>query len=285
MNNFTSSGIALFACTLLFIFLIVSCRGSSGDDIHNDADFFDKDGIPVFVKYRTGDYYISKPVNYDKPENSAKRYPLLVYLHGSGSDGDPDVLPCFNNINDKKKYPAFVYLPHTSKVWDNGKLISQIEVLKSVYRIDTDRIYLIGYSLGGSGSYSLANEYYDSKKQLFAGIVRLAGQSQTSVHNSIADKTSIWYHVGLSDTALRVQIGKESYKFLKDYPGNSAAKETLSAVAIEGYPGSTLTLTKKGVEIVKYTEYNQPTGHGINNLPFKDPYLLNWLFSQSLKKR
>jgi predicted peptidase len=143
----------------------------------------------------------------------------------------------------------------------------------------------MGYSMGGSGSFALANAYYDSKNQLFAAIVRMAGQSQSVVRDAIADRTSIWYHVGLSDEPVRIKIARETYNFFKGYPGNSLATETTEAVDIPGYTGTTLTLIKDGIEVVKYTEYNAPAAHGINNFPLSDPNLLKWLFNQSLIKR
>lgn len=66
---------------------------------------------------------------------------------------------------------------------------------KKKYRIDYNRIYLIGYSMGGSGSYSLANAYYKYNKHLFDGILRLAGQSQITLESSIIENTSVWLQI------------------------------------------------------------------------------------------
>ncbi len=246
----------------------------------------DADGSPAFLQNVPGDYYLCEPWSYNNPVNSGRRYPLFIYLHGSGSGGGPGILPCLYSDRDKKNYPAFVYVPHTPGSWNNSTLISQIESLKTAYpRIDVSRIYLMGYSMGGSGAYSLANAYYDYNGHLFAAIVRMAGQGNVSVRNAIADKTSIWTHVGLSDDAIRVTSAQDSYKFLKDYPGNAGAGIKYEAVPITAYPGITYTLTKGCIENVKYTEYYAPVGHGISHLPLSDPYLLEWLFSQSLENR
>jgi len=247
---------------------------------------FDAADRPSFIQDTDGDYYLCKPWNYDKPINSGRYYPLFVYLHGLSSSGIPGVLPCFYNDDaEMQNYPCLIYLPHTAGSWNNTILISQIENIRSSYRIDNNRIYLMGYSMGGSGSYSLANAYYDYNQQLFAGIVRMAGQSQTTVRDAIADKTSIWYHVGADDTELRVQVAADSYAFLKNYPGNAGAIETSKAVPLASYPGTTLTLTDNGLEIVKYTVYDSPVAHGISHLPLLDPYVLQWLFTQSLDQR
>lgn len=231
------------------------------------------------------DYFFSLPINYN-PQNAAqKKWPLFIYLHGSGAQGGESVLPCLTNSNDKSRYPTFVYVPHTNDSWDDTKIINQIETLKATYPIDTQRIYLMGYSMGGSGSYTLANDYYTAKGQLFAGIVRMAGQSQTILSDPIVNKTAIWYHIGLADTELRVSVAREAYAFLKSHFKNTATESKIAIPKILGRPGTTWSLSVNGVERVKYTEYAAPVGHGISHLPMKDPELLQWLFSQSIQNR
>jgi len=282
--------VSKFTCTsivfLSIIFTFSCINTNTANSETTSALIFEGDPRPEFVQNIPGDYYFCVPWSYRNPSNIGKKYPLFVYLHGSGSSGEPLILPCLLSDTDKKTYPSFVYLPHASGGWNNAKLISQIETLLSLYpEIDADRIYLMGYSMGGSGSFALANDYYDSKGRLFAAIVRMAGQSQTSLRIAINNRTSIWYHVGLSDTPERVNVARDTYGLLKAYSGNISAQETISTVPIQSYPGITKTLTKGGIEIVKYTEYNSPVGHGISNLPLLDPLLLKWLYSQSLSKR
>jgi len=273
-------------CLLAFlsILLLVSCSESLKKEIAA-SEVFDEADRPEFIKDTAGDFHLCKPWNYDKACNADKKYPLFVYLHGGGGSGLPSSLPCFTKDNDKKTYPCFVYVPHAPGRWNNTLLIQQIERLKTLYRIDRNRIYLMGYSMGGSGSYALANRYYDHNSHLFAGIVRMAGQSQTIVRNAIADKTSIWYHLGLSDAPRRIQVAEDAYQFLKVYPGHSSARETSKPFPNQSHPGTTLTLTMNTIEIVKFTRYDPPVGHNISHIPLTDPYLLEWLFNQSLENR
>lgn len=264
-----------------YFLLILSCSKSVEilkEEIYKESD------RPEFVQDQQNDFYLCKPWNYDKSNNSEREYPLFVYLHGGGGDGKPSCLPCFLNDDDKKKYPCFVYLPHSVRGWNQQKYIDQIESLKSQYRINKNRIYLMGYSMGGSGSYAHANRYYDYNKHLYAGIVRMAGQSQTIVREAIAEKTSIWYHVGLSDTPKRVEVANAAYKFLKEFPSNQSATEITIYSPNNEYPSVTTTLKLNDIEIVKFTKYNAPVGHNVSHIPLIDPYLLEWLFNQSLDK-
>lgn len=257
-------------------------------DIHETFENADR---PYFKYDSEKNQYVLEPWNYTLSQNRNRNYPLVIFLHGSGGAGNISYLnyigydnPAGNKndetaLNFQKKHPCFVLIPQTTSSWDNNTLIEQVEDFKSTYRIDKSRIYLIGYSMGGSGSYSLAKAYYDSKRQLFAGIIRLAGESQTSVRNAIAEKTAIWLHIGLNDTELRVTVTRDAYDFLKNYHKN--AIETTSAVSIEGYKGTTYTLNINIDDRIKRTEY-EDIGHDIVSFPFKDTYLIEWLFKQNL---
>jgi predicted peptidase len=216
-----------------------------------------------------------------------------VYLHYSGGAGDLSKLGLYylgydtnDGIDDDRaknfqmNNPSFVIVPQTTTEFDISKIISLVEEYKTKYRIDQTRIYIIGYSLGGPASYSLANAYFDYNKQLFAGIIRLSGQSETTVRNEIANKTAIWLQVGLNDLALRVSITKDAYNFLKNY--HSTAVESSQAVSVGGKSGITYTLTKNNKEIVKKTEYTD-VGHDIMTFPFADGNLINWLFKQKVE--
>jgi predicted peptidase len=274
-----------------FIVAIGYMNNSCSKDNDSVSETFNDTLRPFFQYNETKDQYLLKPWNYSTPQNANRKYPLVIYLHGSGGAGNisylnyigydnpDDVNTDETALNFQKSHPCFVLVPQTSSSWDNNSLIQQVEEIKSANRIDESRIYLIGYSMGGSGSYSFANAYYDYNSHLFAGIIRLAGQSQTIVRDAIADKTAIWLHIGLEDTEQRVQVTREAYNFLKNYYEN--AVETTSALTIPGYEGTTYTLTINSNDKFKRTEY-EGVGHGVSIFPFKDPYLILWLFKQHL---
>ena len=252
---------------------------------------FDKANRPYFSYDGEKNQYLLEPWNYYLPQNVNRKYPLVVYLHGAGGAGNISYLNYIgydnpdDNTDDKtaldfqKNHPCFVLVPQTSSGWDNNELITQVENIKSKYRINNSSIYLIGYSMGGSGSYSFANAYYDFNSHLFAGIIRLTGESQTTLRNAIAEKTAIWLHIGLTDTELRIQVTRDAYDYLKNYHANGV--ETTSPVLIPGYTGTTYTLNINNDDRFKRTEYNN-VGHEIFRFPFNDPYLIEWLFIHKL---
>ncbi len=251
-------------------------------------EVFDESNRPVFEKLSENNqtFYLCAPWNYELPSNSSRRYPLVVYIHGAGGASSVPRALTYLGAGDGQKaiefqrtYPTFVL---ASPDWTVDKVIEQTEIVKKQYRIDIDRIYLIGYSMGGSGSYRVANGYYARKGNLFAGIIRLAGQSQTELDRTIARRTSVWMHIGLDDTPTRVRVTREAYAFLKKHL--PLAAETSSSVAINEITGATVSLNLNGMDVVKKTEYDG-VGHGVSAFPFKDPRLLRWLFDQSLNQR
>jgi predicted peptidase len=115
-------------------------------------------------------HYIYTPSNYD---NHGTNYPLLVFLHGAGQVGNsqtnPDELKKVigtgppRMIEQNKwspKYPMIVASPQlTSGTWNADDVHTFIEYIISNYPINTDRIYLTGYSLGAFGCFDYISKY------------------------------------------------------------------------------------------------------------------------------
>jgi hypothetical protein len=131
--------------------------------------------------------------------------------------------------------------------------------------------------------YTFAKAYYSERGGIFAGIVRLAGQSEETLPGALADRTSVWYHIGLQDDAVRVTTAENAYQFIKNYTRNTSAAEYVKMDELASFPRKTKTLAKNGIGIMKKSEY---TGMGHDGgTAFSDPDVLAWLFSQSLANR
>lgn len=233
------------------------------------------------------------------PSSSGKevKYPLVVYLHGAGERGTDNRIQSLGLAflgngfgNQAESYqdtsPSFVFVPQCppGKTWEGDildKIIQTVEYLKSAYPVDPGRLYLIGYSMGGSGTYALAHRYEQYNGQLFAGIIRVAGQSSFagSVHETIG-KSSVWLHIGLQDTQLRIDRVREAYNILKNLHGNG--REYTSRMNFGGRQALIRTYVVNNKEKFKLTEYPE-MGHGINLLPFDNPEVLEWLFALNIK--
>lgn len=263
----------------LFAFLI-ACKKDKKEVI---PEAFEESNKPFFEQNIEDDSYLLKPWNYELSYNSKRNYPLLVYLHGRGYTGGPFSFIGYQNDDFKKEYPCFVYMPHSDGQWNVDLLISKIDKVKSQYRINNSRIYLIGYSMGAYWAAPLANKLEDDGI-FFAGIISQAGLSNHSDYEAeVLDKTSLWIHVGELDG--NYTRSQERFADIKNYLTSKGASSNTSDITIESYNtynGRTETLTLNGSEVMKNTVYFD-VGHGVSHFPFSNPGLMQWLFSQNVE--
>ena len=273
----------------------------------NESETFAESNRPGLEYNVTGDFFLVKPWNYEKDYNASRKYPILIYLHGSsqikylknlyymgmGYYTWSDVVhnmteeyqkPIADNF--RQTYPCFMYVPQGPSGFNIPAIIAQIEKFKTDYRIDSNRIYVHGFSMGGWGSYTLAKSYYDYNGQLFAGIIMLSGGgSLTSSYDNIVKKTAIWLVTG----AIDLSSAQSAYNYLKNHTLNAAAVETYSgdytvtSLGI-GYPARTWTLNKNGWDFARMTVFPN-ADHFTTCFPFGDPDVMAWLFEQSLENR
>lgn len=121
------------------------------------------------VDYR---YLVSLPEGYGKA-----RVPLVVFLHGSGERGD-DVQAVavhgpIKEIKNGRKFPFVTVAPQCPRGqwWDPDLVNAFVEGLIKKYRVDRDRVYLTGLSMGGFGTWNAAAKRPD----LYAGILPICG--------------------------------------------------------------------------------------------------------------
>lgn len=134
--------------------------------------------VENFVR-ETG-YLLSLPNEY--AADTAKKWPLILFLHGSGESGtDIEKVKLHGPpelIAKGKQFPFIVVSPQSDVPygWDIEMLYSMLQDLKKKYRVDNDRVYLTGLSMGGFGTLSLAIKYPDE----FAAIAPVCGGGDTS---------------------------------------------------------------------------------------------------------
>ena len=138
--------------------------------------------------------------------DTLKQWPLIIYLHG-GSDRGDDLKKLYSSgIPDQvyrgRKFPFIVIAPQCplSIRWETDNWFEPLfKEISEKYRIDASRIYLTGYSLGGSGTWYLATRYPGK----FAAIAPMSGF--TSHNRSISRNISklkgipIWAFHGKMD--------------------------------------------------------------------------------------
>jgi hypothetical protein len=249
----------------------LTVNNSAFDESVNMDETFEDADAPV--RYVHENLSFQSPWGYENSDNALRSYPLLV----SGMWGEGQRY--YNAV--AQYYPSFV-IDYQKDLESDGQALGRWikSAIDAGYRIDLDRIYLTGFSRGGSGSYSLAKGMY-AEDIYFAAIIRCAGQSQSDLGNDIAQQTAVWYHIGLSDTETRVEVARNALEYMRNYECNSGAFETYTSDEITGYERTTVTLTRSGYPMFKYSEYTD-MGHDPGPC-YIDESLFSWLFNHSLK--
>jgi len=122
-------------------------------------------------------------------------WPLVVFLHGSGERGNDPAKLC-NCPVFQRKLPAIVIAPQClpSRGWDPEAIVNLIREMQSDYHVNRRRIYLIGNSMGGYGTWQTAAKY----PEIFAAIVPICGGGETAQASALA-RLPIWAFHGERD--------------------------------------------------------------------------------------
>ena len=110
--------------------------------------------------------------------SDGRRWPLIVYLHGGSMRGtDPERLRAMGLPALVERDPDFPFvvlsplLPERQLWTDTDALIALLDDVLRRHRIDPDRVYLTGHSVGGNGAWYLAYRHPDR----FAAVAPMAG--------------------------------------------------------------------------------------------------------------
>lgn len=120
-------------------------------------------------------YLLSLPDGYsDRPD---KLFPLLLCLHGAGERGDDlELVKVHGPLREVEKgrhLPFVIVAPQcpAGEVWDPHTLSALLDEIEERLRIDPERIYVTGLSMGGYGTWALACH----QPERFAAIVPICG--------------------------------------------------------------------------------------------------------------
>jgi hypothetical protein len=183
--------------------------------LHYRADFENGSTLrPVTARY---DYLTYLPKDYGA--NDSTRWPTIIFLHGGSSRGSDMKKVRANGIPDRiergKELPFIVIAPQCpiDKRWETDDWFDVLYgEITTRYRIDTNRIYLTGLSLGGSGTWYLGMKHPST----FAAIAPISGK--TSHMQFISDSACtlagvpIWIFHGTGDEIVDVN---ETYSIAK----------------------------------------------------------------------
>lgn len=241
-----------------------------------DQSLFDKE---IHIT-KTGDT-LPYRIMYPKDYNPNKKYPVVLFLHGAGERGNDNqaqlnyVDKLFEETENRDSFPAIIVVPQCPKesFWSNVKfeykdgkreflfdvtqapskamesLISLLEndILKR--KVDSKKIYVMGLSMGGMGTFEIVYR----KPNLFAAAVAICGGGDTKSAPQLTQPAWRIYH-GDQDDVVPDFLSKEMQEAITAAGGHS--------------------------ELTIYAGVNHGSWHNV----FAEPDLLKWMFSQKKKR-
>jgi predicted peptidase len=164
------------------------------------------------------DYLLFLPVNYYKDK---RLWPLMIFLHGAGDRGNdlkrlkkygPPML-----VETEKEFPFIVISPQcpADSNWELNTLNALLDEVVANYRVDKDRIYITGLSMGGFGAWALAAAY----PERFAAVVPICGGGNPDTVDRLKNM-AIWVFHGAKDDRVPLEQSEKMVEALKTVGAN-----------------------------------------------------------------
>ena len=205
-----------------------------------------------------------------KPK-AGEKYPLVVFLHGSGERGSDNVSQMKNGVHAfcektmREKHPCYLLVPQCpqDQRWGGSsrnpdhlfapeptppaRMVLEMvdKMLRENPQIDHNRVYIVGLSMGGFGTFDLLMRRPD----LFAAGMPLCGGGDPKLADRIKN-IPLWVFHGRLDEVVYPRFSREIVETLKKMGGK-----------------------------VTYTEYST-LNHNVWDVTFYNPETLEWLFAQ-----
>jgi len=234
---------------------------------------------------------VSLPDDYN---NTTGKYPLLIFLHGSGEVGKSAAdlskeikvgLPLViargakiqaTNPKDGKLYKFIVISPqHWGWTTTPESLEYMLATLPKSYRIDTSRIYLTGLSAGGQGVIQAAT-YSQQLTNKIAAIVPMSpsapdGSFTKNFKFFAQSKTGAWFFSGSKDTGPYTANAKMYSDSINKYNPSSSAVTLYSATHCCWDVIYTPSHKENGMSIYEWMlQYQQGGEDAISPVPVKN---------------
>jgi poly(3-hydroxybutyrate) depolymerase len=191
-------------------------------------------------------YLVYLPEGYHR---SRTDWPLILYLHGAGDVGDEIARVQSGGLARRSelgpRLPFVIVAPQSPRPgWDVTELNAMLDDVLRRYRVDEDRVYLTGVSMGGYGSWALAAAHAER----FAAIAPICGGGDLASVERLRS-VPIWAFHGAED---RVVPPDESRKMA------AALERAGGTVRLTLYPG---------------------VGHESGTMAYAEPKLYDWFLA------
>ncbi len=199
-------------------------------------------------------YLLYLPKDYE--EKKDQKWPVILFMHGAGERGDdinkvkihgPPKL-----VDKGKDMPFIIISPQcpTGTWWKTEVVNALLDSVVKGHRVDTDRIYVTGLSMGGFGTWDLCSKHPGK----FAAAVPICGGGNPATVAAMKPIPT-WVFHGDKDTAVKIEQSQRMVDALKAAGGN-----------------------------VTFTIY-EGVGHDSWTKTYDNPKLYEWLLKHKLEKK
>jgi len=178
---------------------------------------------------------------------STNLYPCIIFLHGSGergngtteinkvtAQGTPKFIKnganmCFT-VNGVTECFIVLSPQQTTNRWGwQGDVIPYIQDMLAVYRIDPDRLYITGLSMGGDGSWDTSYDAANDPNFIAAMAPVSCKGDYNKAKTTAARKIPVWAFHGDKDTTVPISDGQRPVNGMLSVAANPAPVFTLVA--------------------------------------------------------
>lgn len=174
------------------------------------------------TKMVRAEYLLYIPEEYNTTE---KKWPLILFLHGAGERGNDVHMVAAHGppklVEQGKAFPFVIVSPQCpeNSWWSSelqmDRLNALLDDIVSRYRIDQERIYVTGLSMGGFGTWRLAHDY----PHRFAAIAPVCGKGDPESVQNIRHLPA-WVFHGAKDSVIPIKESQLMVDALTTIGGN-----------------------------------------------------------------
>lgn len=211
------------------------------------------------------------------PENAGENLPVLLFLHGAGERGSENhpqlinALAAFAKNNPEAKdsiiiapqcpaetqwvntpwYEINYSVDEVPESWQLKTVVKILDKVAAEYKADRDRIYIMGISMGGFGTWDMLMRHGD----IFAAGMPICGGADPS-----------------------------KAELLRDIPIRTFHGDVDDAVLVQGTRNIYNAIIEAGGKKIEYKEY-KGEGHWVWDMACSEEGIGAWLYSNKLSDR
>lgn len=200
--------------TTAFMLSVVLASAAHADEPKAGKQVAQEFQHPAAPESKLG-YLIYLPRDYGQTQEPS---PLLLFLHGSGERGQ-EIAKVKKHGPPKliaagQHFPFVVISPQCPENvhWEPELLLALLDDVAKKYQIDSNRIYVTGLSMGGSGTWGLIA----AAPNRFAAAMPICGRAADTAIAEQASQLPVWIVVGDRDKAELVENCVQMENLLKE---------------------------------------------------------------------